>query len=358
MNSMTDIDIYAEITGIEYEPLLCSDLESFYYGELGAALSNETAFMLRANSNAQLALSWWVSPKRTRSYPYPRVYNTLGFAGKRVTIIPVIKDEGQRGDRDFLQWDTISLMSLLCVNVIISYYVDASRSTRYADKITDQKFDIEHVTGEIDRLMSYQSSALHWNMKQVENIGDISIQALDAYSAISERLGVQMHSRSSAERRINQIRAGHEEFRDLSRVLAQQAQHRETITVQPKESVTGIKGKLTIKNYLGGYYYLTCDEVEIHGDEIHLIEAKHTRSARLPSREDIKDGVLKMILFTNLKHLKVDDKGYTPVPILKLTTGSVFNLNALSESQRTLLTDLKQEAATNGFQVTINGDHL
>ena len=86
-------------------------------------------------------------------------------------------------------------MSLLCVNVIISYYVDASRSTRYADKITDQKFDIEQVTDEIDRLMSYQSSALHWNMKQVENIGEIGTQALDAYSAISEKLGVQMHSR-------------------------------------------------------------------------------------------------------------------------------------------------------------------
>jgi len=355
---MTDIDIYAEITGVEYKPLLCSNLESFYYGDFGTALSNETAFMLQSDSNAQLALSWWLSPKRTRSYPYSRVYNTLDFSGKRVTVIPVIKDEGQRGDRDFLQWDTISLMSLLDVNAIISYYVDASRSTRYTDKITEQKFNVEHVTNEIDRLMSYQSSALHWNMKQVENIGKIGTQALDAYSAISERLAVQMHSRTSAEHRIDRIQAGHEAFRDLSRGLARQAQQREIMTVQPKERVTGIKGKLTIKNYLGGYYYLTCDEVEIHGDEIHLIEAKHTKSARLPSREDIKDGLLKMILFTNLKHLKVGDKGYKPVPILKLTTGSDFNLNALSESQRTLLTDLKEEAETNGFQVTINGEIL
>ena len=358
MNSMTDIDIFAEITGIEYKPLLCIDLESFYYGEFDAALSSETAFILRTDSNVQLALSWWVSPKRTRSYPYPRVYNTLGFAGKRVTIIPAIKDEGQQGDRDFLQWDTISLMSLLDVNVIIGYYVDASRSARYANKITDQKFDIEHVRSELGQLMSYQSSALHWNMKQVENIGEIGTQALDAYSAISESLGVQMHSRTSAERRINQIRAGHEAFRDLSRASAQQAQHRETITVQPKESVTGIKGKLTIKNYLGGYYYFTCDEVEIYEGEIHLIEAKHTRSARLPSREDIKDGVLKMILYTNLKCLKMGNKDYKPVPILKLTTGSDFDLNSLNNSQSVLLADLKQEAETNGFQVTINGESL
>ena len=122
--------------------------------------------------------------------------------------------------------------------------------------------------------------------------------------------------------------------------------------------MTGLKGKLTIKNYLGGYYYPTCDEVEIHSDEIHLIEAKHTRSARLPSREDIKDGLLKMILFTNLKYLKVSDKSYKPVPILKLTTGSGFNLNSLGNSQRALLIELEQEAKKNEFQVTINGESL
>ena len=39
---------------------------------------------------------------------------------------------------------------------------------------------------------------------------------------------------------------------------------------------------------------------------------------------------------------------------LKLATGSDFNLNALNHSQRTLLTDLEQEAGTNVFQVIIN----
>ena len=67
----------------------------------------------------EFAVSWWVSPKRTRSYPYARVYDTLGFSGKKATIIPIIKDEGKDGDRDFLQWDTISLMSLLGVYVIV-----------------------------------------------------------------------------------------------------------------------------------------------------------------------------------------------------------------------------------------------
>ncbi|MGC9043411.1 MAG: hypothetical protein ACP5KG_06100, partial [Myxococcota bacterium] len=76
--------------------------------------------------------SWWVSPKRTRSYPDARVYDTLSFEGKKVTIIPIINDEGREGDRDFLQWDTISLMSLLGVYVIIGYYKNAEKSKRYA----------------------------------------------------------------------------------------------------------------------------------------------------------------------------------------------------------------------------------
>ena len=102
-------------------------------------------FALDINSRNKIAVSSWVSPKRTRSYPYARVYDTLGFAGKKVTVIPVIKDEGFDGDRDFLQWDTISLMSLLGVYVIISYYVDADKSLRYQNKITNQRHSTQHV---------------------------------------------------------------------------------------------------------------------------------------------------------------------------------------------------------------------
>ena len=207
---------------------------------------------------------------------------------------------------------------------------------------------------EINRLMSYQSDALHWNITQVEGIGEIGSQALNAYSTISEKLNVEMHSWESAERRISILREGQAEFKALSRDLARQAQMRESITTQPKEHVEGIKGKLTIKNYLGGNYYLTCDEVEIHGDEIYLIEAKHTNKDELPSLGDIKDGLVKMILFTNLENLNADERDYIPVPVLKLTTGEGFSLNSLNRSQKNRLMNLRREAETNGFRIIIN----
>jgi len=167
-----------------------------------------------------------------------------------------------------------------------------------------------------------------------------------------------MHSLESSKKRIGELIKGKDCFMTLSRNLAQKAQYRESLTRQPKENLTGTKSILTIKNYLGGFYYFTCDEVEIKSKEAYLVEGKHTKRAALPSLEDIKDGLLKMTLFTNLHDLKIDGLNYTAVPVLKLTTGAGFGLSSLTNSPINLLNDLKKEAQTNGFKVLINGEVL
>jgi len=351
------INIFAKITGIKYTPLLCKKLHVFKFKDLAKALSKEATFILKIDDK-QIAVSWWVSAKRTRSYPYARVYDSLNFIGKKVTIIPIVKDEGKEGDRDFLQWDTISLMSLLGVYVIISYYKTAERSSRYKNKITNQRFDIEQIKSEIKKLLSYQSGALHWNVEQIKKVGDIGKKALEAYDKISRTLNVEMHSRESAEKRIKKLLEGKETFMSLSRELAHKAQMRESITIQPKEKITGIKATLTIKNYLGGYYYFTSDEVEINEKNVFLIEAKHTKENKLPSIGDIKDGLLKMILFTNLEDVKIDGKKYNPIPVLKLTTGGGFKLSELNEQQNKILELLKKEAQINKFKILLNNSFM
>ncbi|MEM0063540.1 MAG: hypothetical protein QW494_01710 [Metallosphaera sp.] len=348
---MMKFDIFAEIRGIKYQPFLCKKLNVFDFDNIDWLLQKEASFLLKVNGG-QVAVSWWVSPKRTRSYPYARVYDTLSFTGKRVTIIPVLKDEGKDGDRDFLQWDTVSLMSLLGVYVIISYYSDASRNPRFRNKITEQRFDVNHVKNEIIKLLSYQSDALHWNLSQLDNIDEINKRALDNYRVISQRLGVEMHSWDSAEKRIKQILKGKETFMNLSRRLAEKAQKRERVTIQPKEHLTGIKATLTVKNYLGGFYYFTCDEVEIHGDDLYLIEGKHSKGKELPSLEDIKDGLLRMILFSNLENVEIEGKHYNPIPILNLTTAKKIDIARLINSE--LVNSLIKEAKTNGFKLMIN----
>lgn len=316
------------------------------------ALQKEATFILQFNDKNKFAVSWWVSAKRTRSYPYARVYNSLSFAGKKITIIPIFKDEGKDGDRDFLQWDTISLMSLLGVYAIISYYVKANKSPRYKNKITNQRFNAQLIIEEMNKLLSYQSDALHWNLEQIEKVGKIGQQALLSYKNISKKLHIKMHSETSAQKKVDELLKGKEQFMSSSRSLAKKAQSREKVTIQPKEFIkAGDKAILTIKNYLGGYYYFTADEAKIIKDNVHLIEAKHSAEGRLPALDDIRDGLLKMILFTNLKNLKIKDKRYKPKPTLKLSTGYGFNRSELSASQKKICELLKSEAESNGFSI-------
>lgn len=346
------MDLSAKITGIKYKPFLCAKLKPFAFKDLERALATNAVFILNIDKENSVAVSWWVSAKRTRSYPYARVYDTLNFAGKKITIIPVVKDEGKEGDRDFLQWDTISLMSLLGIYVIIGYYVNAERSTRYRHKITNQRFDIPYIKKKIKEILSYQSDALHWNLSQIDKVGDIGQKALESYEKISRKTKVKMHSKMSAERRIKQLQKGKNKFMSLSRQLAEMAQRRESLTEQPKEHLSGTKGIITIKNYLGGFYYFTADEIVVKGRDVYSIEGKHSKGS-LPSVGDIKDGLIKMILFTNLEDVKINDKNYNPKPVLKLTIENHFDIECLNKTQKKNLELLKKEGKTNGFRLQI-----
>lgn len=348
------MDIKAKITGIKYKPNLCSFLKEHNFSELNNALSNSASFILNVNKKNSIAVSRWVSPKRTRSYPYARIYDTLGFSGKKITIIPIVKDEGKDGDRDFLQWDTVSLMSLLDVNVIIAYYNYAEKNTKYQNKITNQKFDIKYIEGKINEILTYHLSPLYWNLQQIDEIANIAEKALEGYGKISKDLGSEMHDKRGIETRIAILKKGKEEFMRTSRDLAKSAQNREVETIQPKEHVRlGKKARLTINDYLGGCYYFTVDEAYIEGDEIFLVEAKHTNNNYFPSIGDIKDALLTMILLANLKKVEVGNKKYVPKPVTKLTMKHGFDEEKLSKTQREIYSKLKNEAKENNFILEI-----
>lgn len=348
------MDVLAEIKGIRYKPFLCKELPDFFINDLHTALVKHSAFILSYNSNTKFAISWWVSPKRTRSYPYARIYDTLNFHGKKVTIIPFMKDEGEAGDRDFLQWDTISLMSLLGVYVVISFYDSAVVNPRNKNKITYQRFNTVQILENLHKLLNYQSDALHWNLEQIENLNQIVDKALHSYEELSYKLGVKLHSFEAAKARVQEILKSKENFMSLSRRLAQKAQNREVLTSQPKEKLTGQKGTLTIKNYLGGYYYFTCDEIKLSNDTIYLIEGKHSKSNIIPSIDDIKDGLLKMILYTNLENVRVENRFFKPLAVLKLTSDIKLKAINLNSRKIKILRLLNDEATHNNFEVLIN----
>ncbi len=167
-----------------------------------------------------------------------------------------------------------------------------------------------------------------------------------------------MHSNESAKNRIDKLNKGKENFMIISRDLAKKAQYREYKTIQPKEKLSGTKATLTITNYLGGCYFFTCDEVYIKRNSIYLVEGKHSKNNILPSIEDIKDGLVKMILFTNLTEVKFNNIEYKPIPILKLTTDKIFSTDSLNKTQMDNLRLLKKEALKNHFQIIINNKDI
>jgi len=350
------IDINAKIRNIKYEPLLCSELTSIDYSDLAKALGEKAAFFLDVDEHNTFAISRWVSPKRTRSYPYVRVYDTLQFSGKRVTIIPIVKDEGQHGDRDYLQWDTVSLMSLLGVYVLIGYYVIAEPNLRNPKKpkITNQQFNIDYLKNKIDELLSYQSDALHWNLSQLDHIGVIGDKAIEAYSTIQKELGIPLHSLDLARMRFEEIGTDSETFKDYSRRLAASAQVRETQVINPYELISGKKGKITIINYLGGEYHFTADEVRFIGDnKVEFIEAKNTTDPNkiITSQNDIKDAIFKMVLFTNLENVRIDSHEYKHDSVIKLTSSRGFDNSKLSNGERGFYRLLQEEARKNNFLI-------
>ena len=352
------LKLKGKITGIKYTPFLCRSLRKYPFEKLEEAINQDATFILNFNKYGGIAISWWVSAKRTRSYPYARVYDSLGFAGKKVTIIPIFKDEGSEGERDFLQWDTISLMSLLGIYVIISYYKSAEKSSKpgniKGNKITNQKFEILQIEEELNKLLSYQSDALHWNMEQINKIQEIGKKAIESYENISEKTGVKLHSKKLAENKIMELMKDKETFMKTSRFLAKKAQKREGEFTQPKEKVDGTKSIITLTNWLKGNYFFTCDEIEKKGTNLFLIEAKHSEGKNFPSVNDIKDGLIKMNLFTNLKKVTANNKTYFVIPVLKLTTSKNLNESNLNETEKNVLKILKKEAKVNNFLIKFN----
>ena len=102
-----------------------------------------------------------------------------------------------------------------------------------------------------------------------------------------------------------------------------------------------------------------------------MIEGKHSSNSKLPSIGDIKDGLLKMVLYCNLTDVKIDDTDFTPKPVLKLTStnisGKISNQSSTSEIEEfkssagfnvnnvEIIDRLFAEATANNFEVIIEG---
>lgn len=157
------------IRNVKYKAYLTQQLKKVNLGEFDVNNSNASGIL--KIDKTDLAYSKWVSPKRTRSYPFARIYNTYN-SSKILTIIPVIKDEGKQADLDKLQYSTISWMNLLNIYIVLGYYESAEKINKQGQdskhKLTNQKFNNEFIKSQIEEIANYKQSALHWNKNLFE----------------------------------------------------------------------------------------------------------------------------------------------------------------------------------------------
>ncbi len=358
--------IFGEVEKINYKQFAGDKLREYKFENFG--INKSTGTFVISNEQEKIAVSRWISPKRTRSYPYERVYDTLAYP-KRVAVIPVLKDEGLGGERDFLQWDTISLMSLLDVFVVPAYYKDATKNLKRADQITEQKLDADYVSAKLNEVFAFKGAARKWNEEESKQLKTVFEKAKNAYREISKNTKTYLHDETALIELIK-LSENSNAFAEFSRGKSQRGQSLELQSIQPKEALsTDTKSGVTITNLAGGKYFFTCDETRFERDTLFLIEDKHSQRAVLPSENDIKDGLLKMMVYTNLKNVRV---GKTPVKekaVLRLTSsklaGSVnsnageenaakfFQKNLLSVSQINVIKKLFLEARENNFTIIV-----
>ena len=358
------------IKDVQYKAFLAEDLPQYEYKDFDINKVETSGKIIFPNG--EFAFSKWVSPKRTRSYPFERLYDTFNFP-MRLTVIPVLKDEGLDGDLDRIQYSTISWMNLLNIYIVLAYYDKASKNLRplqfAKSKITSQEFNINVVNDQLLKISKYKQSALHWNRTLIEDsFVDIYKLALDSYEKISKETGAKVHDRDKQERYLAIIMRDFANFKNISLRGSKGASIRETQTSHNLEYLSdGKKATFQIDNYLGGTYFLTADEViKDEKENVYIIqESKNSTEGFFPSLSDIKDGLFKLILYSNLDSLRLDSESVNFRSCLKLTgkrvSGSLSmpcdensviqflskNKGSYSKREEETLHKLHQESASN-----------
>ncbi|MDE2853951.1 MAG: hypothetical protein OXN88_07250 [Chloroflexota bacterium] len=312
------------IRNVRYLPQFHSKtLKRFDLASFDINLSDASC-VVRYDEEYMIGLSKWVSPKRTRSFPFSRIYGTYHLP-KIVTVIPIIKDEGYEGDNDRINFMTLSWMNLMDVYIILAWYDDAVAHPDARNKITNQRLNNSYVVEKLHEIRLNRKSAMHWNEMHFENdFESVYRRAVGRYQQLGARLGCKMHSES---RHLNTLAKYLENgefsldgFASQTLPRSYSAAKRETLTRHKLERLTdGNNAHLAIQNRLGGTYHLTADEIFHEDGQLVIQESKNTKSKGLPTIGNIQDGLFKCILHSNIDELKLGETAFKFSTRLKLT---------------------------------------
>jgi len=383
------------IENITYSPKFTVDKSINEYN-LSDFDSNECASIgkIKVDDNDYIFFTKWVTPKRTRSYPFARLYNVYNTNSKIITIIPIIKDEGgDSGNNDRINAITFSWMNLLNIYIILAYYESAEKKqvgTRKTaanlkikgkkvktEYITNQMFNNEYIKSKIKEVSKYKMTALHWNTKHFkEDFEKVWLKSVECYKKISKDEKVELHSFDNHLKRLDEFKVegifNLEKFIEVMNKRSKEAQNREALTIHDLEVLNqGHNAKFYIENYLGGIYYLTCDEIFIEKNKFIIQESKNSSTGKFPAENDIKDGLFKLILFSNMEKLEYRKEEVDFTTRLKLTGNIDGDLilpaeediikdflmrNNFTKKVQKIINDLNSDSSENGIAIHIGSN--
>ena len=152
--------------------------------------------IIEFTDDVSFGYSKWNTPKPSRTYPSARIYKTYHLQTKRVTVIPVIKDEGNDTlNNDRLTSMTLARMNLTSVFIILAWYDRAAPHPTRANRTTYQLLNNEFVVEKMREIKRAQKSALHWNTMHFERDYEyVYRQAVESYQKIGRQYNLEMHS--------------------------------------------------------------------------------------------------------------------------------------------------------------------
>ncbi|PJF25536.1 MAG: hypothetical protein CUN53_12300, partial [Phototrophicales bacterium] len=183
------------IKGVRYQPTLIKDLPSYTLADFDINTSASSG-IIAVGEDDTLSYCKWKTPKRTRTYPFARLYNIYHLNTKHIAVIPIIKDEGvQTQNLDRINFITYSWMNLVNVYIILAWYDHASIKTGEPGRVKDQQLEGDFVRARLMELQNYHASALHWNKMHFErDFEQVFHSAVESYRRIESEKGVHFHS--------------------------------------------------------------------------------------------------------------------------------------------------------------------
>lgn len=288
------------IKNVSYRPQLNENLAIYEFSDFDVnAVLPQGIIEL---PHERLSYSIWDSPIQSKSNPFARIYKTYEPVDRRITIVPVLRDDGMGGKLEHVEYATLSWMNVANVYIIFAYF-DKAIGFKKDDqqKLIKQKLNNEIIKSQIEKLMPYHSSAIHWNRSQFgDQFKTIYKKAVRAYEKISENTQVEVYPRKKKLDFINQMRKDCRKYEGISIDGLKSADIKKDRGLHENKYEEGQKSVFYLIDGCGGVYYLTAKDVWRAWDTYVIQETRFARKGFLPSLDHIQDGLFRLVFFGNI----------------------------------------------------------